>query len=149
MDESVHGAFSAYLFVRDFETLGADAQERIQSRIEQFITALYGRIDAMLDVVYEIPEIRRDIQRFANYNFNRTLRNLGFAEVFEGDDIDFHASVKQEITNTEVTFDIFSMTGNSYFMMKHEEYSEAHKEKVATALQQRSNLVPKRNLRGA
>ena len=142
-DESVHGAFSAYLFRRDNAKVSVEAQDRIQARIEGFITDLYSRIGGLLDVVYETEEIREDIQKFANYNFNRTLRNLGFAEVFTGDDVDFHPAIKAEVDSKEVTFDIFSMTGNAYFMMNHEEFTDKHRKVIENAIKSRSKFAPK------
>lgn len=144
MDESVHGAFSSYIFRKELAKLDAEKQEYIISYIEEFSSTLYSKVDALLNFVYTEKHIIEDIKRFANYNFNRTLKSLGLAEVFEGDDIDFNATLKSEITaGLDVTHDIFSMVGNVYFMMEHKELTKANFKSIDQELKTRSSLLPK------
>lgn len=144
-DESVHGAFSGYVFVRNQKEM-TDTQKAVtQEKVETFMSELYNRIDALLNVVYEdIPEIIEDIKRFANYNFNRTLQNLGYAEVFDAEDTAFHPAIESEVKNgLDVTHDFFSMTGNVYFMMKSDPYNESHEKQITDHVAVRSALAPK------
>lgn len=143
-DESVHGAFSGYIFRKYLKEETEETQEYIKVKIEEFMSELYSRVETMLRVIYEDEFIIEDIQRFANYNFNRTLSNLGYEPVFTGDDVDFHASLRAEVDEgTDVTHDIFSMVGNVYFMMKSEDFTEKHTELVENQLEARSPFAPK------
>lgn len=144
-DESVHGAFSGYVYVRNHSEMTEEQKAVVKEKVENFMGELFKRIDALLDVVYgEVPEIIEDIKRFANYNFNRTLQNLGYAAVFSEEETAFHPAIESEVKNgLDVTHDIFSMTGNVYFMMKSDPYNETHKQQIVDHVQTRSALLPK------
>lgn len=143
-DESVHGAFSGYIFRKYLMLETEETQEYVKERIEEFMSELYSRVETMLRAIYEDEFIIEDIQRFANYNFNRTLSNLGYEPVFSGDEIDFHPALQKEVDEgTDVTHDIFSMVGNVYFMMKAEDVSEKHVERMEKHIEKRSELLPK------
>lgn len=142
-DESVHGAFSGYQFRKYIVQESKETQAYIMKYIEDFMSELFTRIRPLLDMIYEEVEIREDIERFANYNFNRTLRNLGIEEVFKGEEIEFNATIASEVTKAlEVTHDIFSMTMNVYFMMDAESYTNKHIDRVNQRLEKRSKLAP-------
>lgn len=146
LDESVHGAFSGYIFQREAKNLTDEENTYIRERIAKFMSEMYQRIENLLDFVYEEKEIREDIQKFANYNFNRTLKNLGYREVFEGKDIDFHSKIKEEVEDdagVTMIHDIFSMTGKVYFMMQHDTYSEKNQKHIEEKIKVRHNLTPK------
>lgn len=145
-DESVHGAFSGYTFKKYMKFETEETQDYIKSKIEEFMGELYSRVERMLKFVYEEDEIIQDIQKFANYNFNRTLQNLGYDEVFTGDDVKFHPSLESEVKNgTDVTHDIFSMTGNVYFMMSAVDYTDENRKNVERNIEKRhAVLLPKR-----
>lgn len=144
-DESVHGAFSGYQFRKYIVQESKETQDYIMKYIEDFMSELFTRIRPLLDMIYEEEEIREDIERFANYNFNRTLRNLGIEEVFKGEDIEFIPTIASEVTKAlEVTHDIFSMTMNVYFMMDAESYTNKNVQNVNKRLENRSAIAPKR-----
>lgn len=116
----------------------------ILEEITTFINTLYKRIIPLLDEVYEDAEVREDIQRFANYNFNRTLKNLGIAEVFTGEEVEFHSALEAEVKNgLDVTHDIFSLTSNVYFMMEAENFDEVHENHIQEKITTRSRFAPK------
>lgn len=143
-DESTHGAFSGYVYVRNSKEMTDEQKVKCQTLVENFISDLYNRTDALLDVVYgSVPEIIEDIKRFANYNFNRTLQNLGYAAVFGKEETTFHPAIEAEVKNgLDVTHDIFSMTGNVYFMMKSDPYAEKHVAVMKQHIGIRSKLAP-------
>lgn len=141
-DESVHGAFSGYIFRKYLAEETEETQEYVKTKIEEFMDVLYSRVEVMLKAIYTDEFVIADIQRFANYNFNRTLSNLGYAPVFTGNDINFHPALQKEVDEgTDVTHDMFSMVGNVYFMMEHEPFTEKHQETIDTAIKNRSKLV--------
>lgn len=143
-DESVHGAFSGYTFKKYIQKETPETQEYIRVKVGEFMSDLYSRVEAMLRFVYKDEFIIADIQRFANFNFNRTLQNLGYDEVFTGEQVEFHSALESEVKNgINVTHDIFSMTGKTYFMMRGEEYTDKHREIVKNELGKRSKLLPK------
>lgn len=141
-DESVHGAFSGYVFKKYIKEVDDDTKEYIRVRIGEFMSELYSRVEAMLMFVYKDEFVIEDIQRFANYNFNRTLQNLGYDGVFVGEDVEFHPSLESEMkSDIVVTHDMFSMTGKTYFMMRGEEYTEVHEQLVQSKIDNRSSLL--------
>lgn len=142
----MHGAFSGYIFQRESALLTDEENLFVKNRIEDFMGNLYQRISVLLDFVYDDEEIRVDIQKFANYNFNRTLKNLGFQEVFEGDDIDCHVKVLEEVSEdvgVTMVHDIFSMVGKVYFMMESANYDEKNYENVKHKINTRHKNAPK------
>lgn len=143
-DESSHGSFSGYVYVRTTGEMTEEQKAYCKDQVEMFISELYKRTDSLLDVVYGgVPHIIDDIKRFANYNFNRTLQNLGYASVFDKEQTTFHPAIESEVKNgLDVTHDIFSMTGNVYFMMKSDPYNESHQKQIQQHLEIRSKLAP-------
>lgn len=139
-DESVHGAFSGYIFRKYLKEETEETQLYVKQRFEEFMETLYSRVETMLRTIYTDEFVIADIQRFANYNFNRTLANLGYEPVFVGEDIDFHPALKKEVDEgTDVTHDIFSMVGNTYFMMQSEEVNADHLSTILSELEERDN----------
>lgn len=144
-DGSVHGAFSGYIFQRESAKLSTEENKFVSDTIAEFMSEMYKRIENLLDFVYEEKHIREDIQHFANYNFNRTLKNLGYEEVFEGEDIEFHTKVLEEVQDdigVTMVHDIFSMTGKVYFMMESQPYNEKNKANVSKKIEARHSLTP-------
>lgn len=143
-DESVHGAFSGYKFREGYAKLSDDDKVHVTAKIEQFMEELYGRVETMLRAIYEDEFIIADIQRFANFNFNRTLNTLGYEPVFSDDECKFHSALYKEVDEgTDVTHDIFSMVGNVYFMMKREDFKKENMDLIAERLENRSEIAPK------
>ncbi|KTF59082.1 MULTISPECIES: ribonucleotide-diphosphate reductase subunit beta [Bacillus amyloliquefaciens group] len=142
-DESVHGSFSGYIFKKYWKEATEVQKEKVNSRFEKFLDTLYGRVEALLNFIYTDPFIIEDIKRFANFNLNRTLVNLGFSEVFSGDNIVFHPAVEAEVKyDMESTHDIFSMAGDSYFMMDSTAWVKDNVENVQRKLNEKPDLVP-------
>lgn len=147
-DESVHGALSGYVYQKEMANLSQEKQENVSRFIADFMSELYSRIMDLLEFVYhELDEdIIPDIIRFANYNFNRTLKHLGYKEVFEGEDVEFNEALKHEVEDkvgVSTNADTFSMVGKDYFMMANVPYSEEHKQELENKIHERHSLAPK------
>lgn len=129
--------------------LSPEKQDNVSRLIAEFMSELYSRIMNLLEFVYgdlnEDEEIIEDIVKFANYNFNRTLKHLGYKEVFEGEDVDFHSALKHEVEakiGVYTNADNFSMVGNAYFMMSNEPFTENHTKEINQKIEERHKYTP-------
>lgn len=150
-DESTHSAFGGGIFNYYYEGNDelhqlTDAQkDDIDNTLIQDISKVYELAINLVDELYTPfgEEYKQEVIRYANYNFNRYARSLGFTNVFNEEDTVIRGAILEELSSKDINYDNFSMTGDKYFMMEAKPFNDDNLNIVYQALDSGSDLVPK------
>ena len=118
-DEGVHGFY-----------IGLKAQairplHMRPSRVTELVSALMHPMVPYVQELYEGTGWTEDVIKFAKYNANKALTNLGEEPYFPDNETNVSPQVlAQMVVDANETHDFFSGSGSSYVMGKAEEISE-------------------------
>lgn len=150
-DESTHSAFGGGVFNYYYE--GKDdkykitdiEKDDISNTLIQDISILYQLSINLVDELYTPfgEEYKQEVIRYANYNFNRYARSLGFTNVFNAEDTQIRGAILEELSDKDINYDNFSMTGDKYFMMEVKPFTNDNLVRVYNNLDSGKELVPK------
>ena len=124
-DESIHGYYIGYKYQKGLENLSAREQSYYREHTYQLLEELFANEVQYTKDIYDPLGWTPDVNKFLKYNANKALHNLGYEELFVGEEARPSATILSSISSsTEENHDFFSGAGSSYVIGAAEETEE-------------------------
>lgn len=115
-DESVHGTYIGYKFMRGYNELSESKQNELKTWVFDLLFELYANEENYTDALYAGTGWEEEVKTFLRYNANKALMNLGFDAVFPDTANDVNPIVMNGISTGTSNHDFFSQVGNGYLL---------------------------------
>lgn len=124
-DESVHGTYLGYKFMKGFEELTESEQGEFKNWFYGVLYDLYSNERKFTEEVYGEIGWVEPVLTFVEYNANKALQNLGFPSFFpDGVAEKVTPEVLNGLSTETGNHDFFSQVGNGYLMGEAEEMDD-------------------------
>lgn len=124
-DEALHGYYIGYKYQQGIERLTEREKSYYQEHTYKLLEELYENEVKYTSDIYDSLGWTEDVNKFLKYNANKALHNLGYKELFTGEDARPSAAILTSLSpNSDENHDFFSGSGATYVIGKTEETTE-------------------------
>lgn len=124
-DEAIHGYYVGYKYQVALEKETPERQAELKKFTHALMKELYlNEIEYTADL-YDPMGLTEEVKRFLNYNFNKSLNNLGYDSIFDGKDVEVLPQIMSSLNpGSDENHDFFSGSGSSYVIGAAEETTD-------------------------
>lgn len=124
-DEAIHGYYIGYKYQVAVAKESPERQEELRKFTLALMKELYENEIQYTADLYDPLGLTEEVKRFLNYNFNKSLNNLGYESIFDGKDVEVLPQIMSSLNpGSDENHDFFSGSGSSYIIGATEETSD-------------------------
>lgn len=121
-DEAIHGYYVGYKYQKAIEHESPERKAELEKFVHALMKELYiNEIQYTADL-YDPLGLTEEVKKFLNYNFNKSLNNLGYESIFDGEEVEVLPQIMSSLNpGSDENHDFFSGSGSSYIVGETEE----------------------------